>query len=124
MYGDAMTDQQTLMQVLAVVMAQMSGYKDLPKHKSILGQQEGFVTLGLRHTTGRGFISAGALCGTVRTFTNADIAGQIGKVELFDDSEDTGFDAAFDVPANIMATIIAGAPAKLLRFLNGLDRRR
>lgn len=92
-------------EVLAVVMAQMSGYTELPKEKSLLGQQEGYVTLGIRTPKGLGFPNPGALIGAIRRITNDNVAGAIGKVELFDDVEDSGYEAAFDVPREFVAAV-------------------
>ena len=92
-------------EVLAVVMAQMSGYTELPKEKSLLGQQEGYVTLGICTPKGLGFPNPGALIGAIRRITNETVASAIGKVELFDDVEESGYEAAFDVPREHAAVV-------------------
>jgi hypothetical protein len=96
-------------EVLAVVMAQMSGYTELPKEKSLLGQQEGYCTLGIRTPKGLGFPSPGALIGAIRRITNDKVSNSIGKVELFDDIEDSGYEAAFDVRREHAATVTEAA---------------
>ena len=92
-------------------MASMSGYKDLPKERSILGQEDGKVTLGITTPGGRGFPSTGTLIGSIRRITNEKIANTVGKCELFDDVEDAGFEAAFDVPKVYADEIMAAARA-------------
>jgi hypothetical protein len=92
-------------------MAQMSGYLELPKEKSILGQEEGHVTLGISTPAGRGFPSAGTLIGSVRKITDEQTASRIGKVELFDDPEEAGFEAAFDLPKDLVETVMSAAVA-------------
>lgn len=96
-------------EVLAVVMAQISGYTELPKERSLLGQAEGYVTLGICTPKGRGFPSPGALIGSIRRITDEQTASAVGKVELFDDVEDAGFEAAFDVPTKIAESVVAAA---------------
>lgn len=96
----------TPVQILAVTMAQMSGYTDLPKEKSILGQAEGALTLGINTPAGRGFSSPGALVGSLRRITSEAVAGSVGKVELFDEPEEAGYEAAFDVPKDVADEII------------------
>jgi GUCT (NUC152) domain len=105
--------------VLAVVMAQMSGYTELPREKSILGQQEGFVTLGIKTPKGLGFPNPGALIGSIRRITNEKVANQIGKVEIFEDDDDIDFEAAFDVPKVHVEKIVAASSdnGALLRWL-------
>lgn len=93
-------------EVLATVMAQMSGYTELPKAKSLLGQQEGYVTLGVLTPKKMGFNNPGALIGAIRRITNEKVANGIGKVELFDDIEDSGYEAAFDVKKEHAAQVI------------------
>lgn len=96
-------------EVLAVVMAQISGYKQLPKERSLLGQAEGYTTLGICTPRGQGFPSPGALIGSIRRISDEQTAGTIGKVELFDDVEEAGFEAAFDVPVDKVDAIVASA---------------
>lgn len=96
-------------EVLAVVMAQISGYTELPKERSLLGQAEGYVTLGICTPRGQGFPSPGALIGSIRRITDEQTASAIGKVELFDDVEEAGFEAAFDVPVKISQNVIEAA---------------
>eukprot|EP00892_Ulva_mutabilis_P009859 jgi/Ulvmu1/7245/UM035_0032.1 len=96
-------------EVLAVVMAQISGYTQLPKERSMLGQSEGCVTLGICTPRGRGFPSPGALVGSIRRISDESTAGAIGKIELFDDVEEAGFEAAFDIPVSMAANVIAAA---------------
>jgi hypothetical protein len=96
-------------QILSFVMALLSGYTELPKEKSILGQQVGFVTLGIRTPNGRGFTSPGALIGSIRRITDDKTASNIGKVELFDDPEDEEYEAAFDIPRKLSADIVTAA---------------
>ena len=104
-------DAQTPVQILSVTMAQMSGYTDLPKEKSILGQEEGSVTLGISTPQGRGFPSAGTLIGSIRRITNETAAGAIGKVELFEDPEEAGFEAAFDLRKKYAKEVMEAAVA-------------
>jgi hypothetical protein len=101
--GEALTP----VQILAVTMAHMSGYTDLPKEKSILGQQEGFVTLGISTPGGSGFQSQGVLLGTIKRLTNPQVAGSVGSVEIFEDPEDAGFDAAFDLPKKYVDEVLS-----------------
>jgi hypothetical protein len=98
-------------EVLSMVMALMSGYTELPKERSILGQQEGYVTLGMSTPRGAGFPTPGALIGSIRRVTNEKVASRIGRVELFDDPEDAGFEAAFDLPKNDVDAVIEAAAA-------------
>lgn len=96
-------------EVLAVVMAQISGYTELPKERSLLGQSEGYVTLGICTPRGRGFPTPGALIGSIRRITDEQTASAIGKVELFEDVEEAGFEAAFDVPIKLSKSIMEAA---------------
>ena len=102
--------------VLALVMAHISGYTQLPKARSLLGQAEGYTTLGICTPRGRGFPSPGALIGSVRRITDEQTAGAVGKVELFDDVEESGFEAAFDVPAAMASSVITAAKEHGMHF--------
>jgi GUCT (NUC152) domain len=102
-------ESSTPTQILALAMATMSGYTELPAERSILGQAEGSVTLGITTPGAKGFPSAGALLGSLRRITNDKVAGAIGKVELFDDPDDAGVEAAFDIPRNFAEEIMAAA---------------
>jgi hypothetical protein len=121
--GEALTP----VQILAVTMAHMSGYTDLPKEKSILGQQEGFVTLGINTPGGNGLLSHSSLLGTIKRVTNSQVAGSVGSVEIFEDPEDAGFDAAFDLPKkyvdDVLSATIENGVLHVLRSVLFLSKR-
>jgi GUCT (NUC152) domain len=104
--NNGVKEAETPVQVLAVVMASMSGYKELPKEKSILGQQEGNVTLGINTPAMRGFPSTGTLIGAIRRLCGEDVANRIGKVELFEDAQEAGYEAAFDIPKKMAKEVM------------------
>lgn len=112
-------EAQTPVQVLAVTMACMSGYTDLPKDKSILGQEEGSVTLGITTPGGRGFPTEGALLTSLRRITDSKIVGAVGKIELFDDPEDDGFEAAFDIKKQFAEEVMTAAQSHGVCFRLG-----
>ena len=83
-------------QVLAVTMAAMSGYRNLPAEKSVLGQQEGAITLGLSTPGGGQFGQPFELLNALRQIAG-NLTNAVGKIELFEDPQEAGFEAAFDI---------------------------
>jgi ATP-dependent RNA helicase DDX21 len=89
-------------QALAAALAAMSGMQGVPKPRSLLTQEEGWVTLRVMSRPGR-ITMIGHIMAIVRNLIGDEATKNIGKVRML--SQDGQDGAAFDLPAAVASEI-------------------
>eukprot|EP00803_Ostreobium_quekettii_P002508 evm.model.scf_779.5 EVM.evm.TU.scf_779.5 scf_779:35823-41684(-) len=95
-------------QVLAAALASMSGFDRVPKPRSLLTQQEGWVTLRMLAKHGR-IQSTGSVMKIVGDLVGEHAFGKVGRIEMIVDHETHKEGALVDLPVDFAIVFLQTA---------------